>query len=66
MRKGVRQRCPLSPRLFNVYAEEITWHKFSKKCGFKINGERLNEISYADGAHSGNATTTTDNGNKAR
>lgn len=48
IRKGVRQGCPLSPKLFNVYAEEIMRHKSFIKCGLKINGERLNEICYAD------------------
>lgn len=46
--KGVRQGCPLSPRLFNIYAEEIFQHRFFRKCGLKINGERIADISYAD------------------
>lgn len=46
--KGVRQGCPLSPRLYNIYAQEIFQHPYFKKWGFKINGERIADISYAD------------------
>jgi len=34
IKKGVRQGCPLSPRVPNM--------------GFKVNGEKMNSICYAD------------------
>lgn len=38
----------MSPRLFNVYAEEIIKNDKLEKIGFKINGKVINNISYAD------------------
>ena len=46
--RGVRQGCPLSPRLFNVYAEEISKTRAFQNMGFKVNGEKINSICYAD------------------
>lgn len=48
IQKGVRQGCPLSPRLFNMYAEMIAQKCTLRNVGFKINGERFESISYAD------------------
>lgn len=45
---GVRQGCPLSPRCFNVYADEIAGHRTFRNTGFKINGKNIGSISYAD------------------
>lgn len=37
--KEVQQGCPLSPRLFNMYADEVTRHRTFKNTGMKVNGE---------------------------
>jgi len=48
IKKGARQGCPLFPRLFNVRAEEITKHRVFQRLGFKIGGERISDVCYAD------------------
>ena len=35
-------------RLFNIHAEQIMKEARIEKIGLKINGDRMNEISYAD------------------
>lgn len=50
IRKGVRQRCILSPFLFNLYAEAIM-RKIdldSSNIGVKIGGRIINNLRYAD------------------
>lgn len=42
------QGCPLSPRLFNIYAREIMREADIKRIRFKINGNVINSINYAD------------------
>ena len=48
--KGVRQRCILSPCLFNVYAEYIMWNAglHEAQAGIKIAGRDINNLRYAD------------------
>ena len=48
--KGIRQRCILSPCLFNLYAEYImrnTWLE-EAQAGIKIAGRNINNLRYAD------------------
>ena len=48
--KGVRQRCILSPCLFNLYAEYIMWNARldEAQAGIKIAGRSTNNFRYAD------------------
>ena len=48
IQKRVRQGCPLSLRLFNLYAEMIAQKSAHRNADFKVNGERIDSISYAD------------------
>jgi len=48
IQRGVRRECPLSPRLFNLYAEFIAEQSTLQKAGFKINGKKFGSISNAD------------------
>ena len=48
--KGVQQGCILSPCLFNLYAEYITWNARvdEAQAGIKIAGRNVNNLRYAD------------------
>ena len=48
--KGVHQGCILSPCLFNLYAEYITWNAGldEEQAGIKIAGRNINNLKYAD------------------
>ena len=48
--KGVHQGCILSPWLFNLYAEQITWNARLDKAqaGIKIARRNTNNLRYAD------------------
>ena len=50
MGKGVQQGCILSPCLFNLYAEHITWNARldEAQAGIKIAGRNINNLRYAD------------------
>ena len=49
-RKGVCQGCILSPRLFNLYEEYITWNARldEAQAGIKIARRNINNLRYAD------------------
>ncbi|KAL1446308.1 hypothetical protein WDU94_012325 [Cyamophila willieti] len=49
IKRGVRQGCILSPLIFNIYSEQIFKEALEEEeDGILINGERINNIRYAD------------------
>ena len=46
--KGVHQGCMLSPCLFNLYAEYITWNTRLDEAQAKISGKNINNLRYTD------------------
>lgn len=48
IRQGVRQGCPLSPYLFNVYIESAMRELKEETRGVKVNGEQIHSIRFAD------------------
>lgn len=49
-REGIRQRCPLSPVLFNLFIIADLEEEMRKKCwgGIRVGGERIYTLAYAD------------------
>ncbi|GFR71731.1 retrovirus-related Pol polyprotein LINE-1 [Elysia marginata] len=48
IQRWVRQRCILSPSLFDLYSEYLLQEAISKTSGLLINGVNINNIRYAD------------------
>ena len=48
IKRDVRQGCVMSPDLFNLYSKYVLWELEEIEEGIQINGQRINNIQYAD------------------